>query len=76
MVHLSTDKKVKNKIAVIGVLYMLGRPNAFLSKVRFYFGLILLIIPYFKIINHMHNWFNEANLNLWSVNDTHNSHGW
>ncbi|EXB75896.1 hypothetical protein L484_022573 [Morus notabilis] len=32
MVHQSTDKTVKNNIAVIGVLYKLGRPDSFLSK--------------------------------------------
>lgn len=33
MVHESTEALVKNKIAVVGVLYKLGRPDAFLSKV-------------------------------------------
>ncbi|PON49015.1 Carbonic anhydrase, alpha-class [Parasponia andersonii] len=32
MVHISTDEKVKNKIAVVGVLYKLGRPDSLLSK--------------------------------------------
>ena len=33
MVHLSTDPNLKNKIAVIGVLYKIGKPDKFLSKV-------------------------------------------
>ncbi|KAK3043038.1 hypothetical protein RJ639_002606 [Escallonia herrerae] len=32
MVHLNTDLNLKNKIAVIAVLYKIGRPNPFLSK--------------------------------------------
>ncbi|KAI5680734.1 hypothetical protein M9H77_01961 [Catharanthus roseus] len=31
MVHLSTDPNVKNKIAVVGVLYKIGKPDKFLS---------------------------------------------
>ncbi|KAL0336925.1 UNVERIFIED_CONTAM: Alpha carbonic anhydrase 7 [Sesamum calycinum] len=33
LVHLTTDPNVKNKIAVIGVFYKIGKPNQFLSKV-------------------------------------------
>ncbi|XP_030452431.1 alpha carbonic anhydrase 7-like [Syzygium oleosum] len=32
MVHVSTDPDVVNKIAVVGLLYKTGQPNAFLSK--------------------------------------------
>ncbi|XP_011077301.1 alpha carbonic anhydrase 7-like [Sesamum indicum] len=32
LVHLNTDPNVKNKIAVIGVFYKIGKPNQFLSK--------------------------------------------
>ncbi|XP_052173180.1 carbonic anhydrase Nec1-like [Diospyros lotus] len=32
LVHVSPDSRVKNQIAVIGVLYKIGRPNAFLSQ--------------------------------------------
>ncbi|XP_043816453.1 alpha carbonic anhydrase 7 isoform X1 [Manihot esculenta] len=32
MVHLSTDPKVKNNIAVVGLLYEIGPPDAFLTK--------------------------------------------
>ncbi|KAH6755386.1 alpha carbonic anhydrase 2 [Perilla frutescens var. hirtella] len=32
LVHLSTDPNVKNKIAVLGVLYKIGKPDKFLSK--------------------------------------------
>lgn len=32
MVHLSSDPNVTNKIAVVGVLYKIGRPDSFLSK--------------------------------------------
>ncbi|XP_008227274.1 PREDICTED: alpha carbonic anhydrase 7-like [Prunus mume] len=32
MVHLSLDPNVTNKIAVVGVLYKIGRANSFLSK--------------------------------------------
>ncbi|XP_010050537.2 alpha carbonic anhydrase 7 [Eucalyptus grandis] len=32
MVHVSTDPDVKHKIAVVGLLYKTGQPNAFLSK--------------------------------------------
>ncbi|EEF42872.1 carbonic anhydrase, putative [Ricinus communis] len=32
MVHESTDPNVKNKIAVTGILYKIGQPDAFLSK--------------------------------------------
>ncbi|CAK9134013.1 unnamed protein product [Ilex paraguariensis] len=32
MVHLSSDPNVKDKIAVIGVLYKIGQPDRFLSK--------------------------------------------
>lgn len=34
MVHLSTDPKVKNNIAVVGLLYEIGPPDAFLTKVK------------------------------------------
>lgn len=36
MVHLSSDPNVTNKIAVVGVLYKIGRPDSFLSKVHTY----------------------------------------
>ncbi|KAK4432481.1 Alpha carbonic anhydrase 7 [Sesamum alatum] len=32
LVHLSTDPNVKNKIAVIGIFYKIGKHNQFLSK--------------------------------------------
>ncbi|KAF8370209.1 hypothetical protein HHK36_031740 [Tetracentron sinense] len=32
MVHLSSDLRVKNKIAVVGILYKIGRPDPFLSE--------------------------------------------
>ncbi|XP_010050504.1 alpha carbonic anhydrase 7 [Eucalyptus grandis] len=32
MVHVSTDPNVENNIAVVGLLYKTGRPDAFLSK--------------------------------------------
>ncbi|KAF5471888.1 hypothetical protein F2P56_008651 [Juglans regia] len=32
MVHLSQDINMKNKIAVVGLFYKIGRPDAFLSK--------------------------------------------
>lgn len=41
MVHSSTDPNMKNQIAVVGVLYKIGHPDPFLSKViifiSFYF---------------------------------------
>lgn len=33
MVHVSQDPSVKNNIAVVGLLYKIGPPDAFLSKV-------------------------------------------
>lgn len=33
MVHLNTDPNVTNRIAVVGFLYKIGRPDRFLSKV-------------------------------------------
>ncbi|KAL3642619.1 hypothetical protein CASFOL_013434 [Castilleja foliolosa] len=32
LVHLSNDQNVKNKIAVVGVFYKIGKPDKFLSK--------------------------------------------
>ncbi|KAI6697961.1 hypothetical protein NL676_018080 [Syzygium grande] len=32
MVHVNTDPNVENKIAVVGLLYKIGRPDAFISK--------------------------------------------
>nr|GMC48850.1 alpha carbonic anhydrase 7-like [Ipomoea batatas]GMC56554.1 alpha carbonic anhydrase 7-like [Ipomoea batatas]GME21363.1 alpha carbonic anhydrase 7-like [Ipomoea batatas] len=32
MVHQNTDQNLTNQIAVIGVLYKIGKPDAFLSK--------------------------------------------
>ncbi|KAL5546071.1 hypothetical protein UlMin_005758 [Ulmus minor] len=32
LVHLSPDQSLKNKIAVVGVLYKIGHPDSFLSK--------------------------------------------
>lgn len=36
MVHKTTDPTSKHKIAVIGVLYKIGKPNPFLTKVKTY----------------------------------------
>lgn len=33
MVHLNTDPNVTNRIAVVGFLYKIGKPDRFLSKV-------------------------------------------
>ncbi|XP_071908311.1 carbonic anhydrase Nec1-like [Coffea arabica] len=41
MVHLSTDPNLKNKIAVIGVLYKIGKPDKFLSKLTSYISTMI-----------------------------------
>lgn len=33
MVHQNPDPTLKNQVAVIGVLYRIGKPDAFLSRV-------------------------------------------
>ncbi|XP_048127670.1 alpha carbonic anhydrase 7-like [Rhodamnia argentea] len=40
MVHVSTDQDVKNKIAVVGLLYKTGQPNAFLTKLMGNVGIV------------------------------------
>lgn len=42
LVHLSTNPNLKNKIAVVGLLYKIGnKPDKFLSKVLYIFAFYL-----------------------------------
>lgn len=60
MLHMNTDKQTgKNKTAVIAVLYKIGKPNAFLSKV---------VLATLTMITIYSNYF--IFLLIWLVNQT------